>query len=458
MPRPAEVPPEPPAGPPPRTPRERIVLRLAEQVRRFPNFDLAGPDCSGLDERDAAFTHAVHDAAMRHWLTLEYLIASRLDRPVASVEPRLRAVLLAGAAQILYLDRVPAHAAIDESVEIAKRFIRHGAGGLANAVLRRIADLRTAERRERYEGRRDELPLADGAALRLAEDVFPDDGLLRWAAATGHAPWLARRWSRRIAGSIPREHFLHSLVHPPIILNAAHAARPLDAFGLRLSPHRRPGHFVLRGNHADIAAFLASRPDVWVQDPASAEAVNSLPDFAPRLIVDACAGQGTKSRQLAARFPDAQLVVSDADPTRLAILLALFADSRRVRVLPPRELLLETHGKADLVLLDVPCTNSGVLARRVEAKARADDRQLQRLTETQRQIVADSIPLLSERGTILYSTCSLEPEENNGVVQWAAKWHRFKVESERSTEPSGLPGGPPEEYHDGSYSALLRWK
>jgi 16S rRNA (cytosine967-C5)-methyltransferase len=115
------------------------------------------------------------------------------------------------------------------------------------------------------------------------------------------------------------------------------------------------------------------------------------------------------------------------------------------------------HGKADLILLDVPCTNTGVLARRIEAKYRCDDDQLNRLVGIQKQIIADSIALLRSRprGRILYSTCSLEPEENQAQVDWAARWHTFKVLAFESHAPAGIPGGHASAYSDGSFWALL---
>jgi 16S rRNA (cytosine967-C5)-methyltransferase len=174
--------------------------------------------------------------------------------------------------------------------------------------------------------------------------------------------------------------------------------------------------------------------------------------------MDLCAGQGTKTRQLAATFPKARIVASDTDDRRLRTLTDTFAGSEQVEVIAPSEVLLKYHGKADLILLDVPCTNTGVLSRRVEAKYRCDDAQLKRLTDLQKQIIADSIPLLRSRpsrGRILYSTCSLEPEENQAQADWAARWHTFRIAGFEAVDPTGTPGGPACDYTDGSFWALL---
>jgi 16S rRNA (cytosine967-C5)-methyltransferase len=189
----------------------------------------------------------------------------------------------------------------------------------------------------------------------------------------------------------------------------------------------------------------------------------------PEVVLDLCAGQGTKTRQLAATFPGARVVATDVDRARFATLERVFreygagdgagggAGGGRVEVLAPAEVMERYRGKADLVLLDVPCSNTGVLARRAEARYRCGPEQMKRLVDVQRQIVADAIPLLREsaRGRILYSTCSVEPEENNLQVAWAAKWHRFRVEKQELLLPAGRPGGPASGYHDGSFFTLM---
>jgi 16S rRNA (cytosine967-C5)-methyltransferase len=124
-----------------------------------------------------------------------------------------------------------------------------------------------------------------------------------------------------------------------------------------------------------------------------------------------------------------------------------------------KNLRLERAGWADLILLDVPCSNTGVLARRPEARYRFNEKSLASVAGVQRQIIADSIPLLtdtaSHRGSILYATCSLEAEENVAQPAWARKWHGYKGSAERSQEPAGLPGSDAAEYRDGAYSVLL---
>ncbi|MEO1535524.1 MAG: hypothetical protein AAFS11_08185, partial [Planctomycetota bacterium] len=219
------------------------------------------------------------------------------------------------------------------------------------------------------------------------------------------------------------------------------------------TPHRYEHHALWTGSHEDLSSMLASRADVWVQDPASAGSVDSVRDLTPRVIADLCAGQGTKTRQLAATFPDAEIVATDVDRTRFAVLRETFAGHDPVRVLPPREAMSDLVGRADLVLLDVPCSNTGVLGRRVEARYRCTKAALERLTDIQRQLIANTVPLLAPRGSILYATCSIETAENDDIAKWAGQWHRFRPDRTRRTMPAA-PSGPASSI-DGSFSTLL---
>jgi 16S rRNA (cytosine967-C5)-methyltransferase len=171
--------------------------------------------------------------------------------------------------------------------------------------------------------------------------------------------------------------------------------------------------------------------------------------------VDLCAGQGTKTRQLAAVFPTAGIIATDVDGARYRTLADFWRGNERVRVLPIDDAIRDASGRADLVLLDVPCSNTGVLARRVEAKYRCGRAQLDRLIAIQRQIIDRAVPLLSPSGRLLYSTCSIDADENHDQAEWAHQRHGLAIASTSSLLPRGLPGDDPTTYHDGSFSAVL---
>ena len=458
--------------PPTRDPaRDRAYRRISKQVRRYPHNLLITPlGDEGLSAVDASFAHALYDVVMRRWITLEHLASLGLKRDFETLDASVQAAILAGSAQMLLMETIPPRAALNESVTWAKRVTRTDrAGGFVNAALRRVSELigegdtpegeepsrRWPPRRERYEGKRDELPLANGRAVPLAFEVLPEDPLQRLAIATGHPLDLLRLWSKSMSLREVRALAMHGITRPPVILNTAHVQTPPPAESV--TPHTAPGHHVFTGSHAELVRLLERRSDLWVQDPASSLAVESVADLRPKLIVDACAGQGTKTRQLAAMFPDAHIVATDIDVKRRVALAEVFQshpDAKRVTVINHAD-LSQWASKADLALLDVPCSNTGVLARRVEARYRASESAVAELGGLQRQIVADAVKLLAPGGALLYSTCSLDPRENDDMVEWAVRWHGFESTRQSRRLPAGGPGEPDDRYSDGSFAALL---
>jgi len=445
-----------PGSPPAAAPdaRSAAIRAVAAQAARFPDLLPSEPETEGLDPRDAALAHAIYDAVIRRWQTLAALIQPHLNQPFDGLEPKMRAVLLCGAAQLAMLDRVPPHAAVDQSVDWAKRFIRPKAGGMVNAVLRRLHES-LGEITDSWIDERDLLLLPDGRGRRLIGTVLPNDPIDRLAVQASCAIGMLRRWVEMRGVEDAYDAAYYGLASPPIVLNTGYATEPVPG----AEPHAEKGHAVFTGSMADLRALLAGRSDVWVQDAASGRAVRRAAEtLKPKLIVDLCAGRGTKTRQLAAAFPEAQIVAADVDKARGDELAAAFANHPRVRVMAYKEVLPEVSTRADLILLDVPCSNSGVIARRPEAKYRFSRPQLKRLTDIQRQIIADAMAMLAPAGSILYSTCSLEPEEDSEPLAWARQWHGLRPAWTQLLWPRGGPDArrdPAASYHDGSFSALL---
>lgn len=430
----------------------QIALRaLADHARRYPDLVPHPLPADSLDSRDAALARAIHDSVIRRWLTLRAVLSPRLTIPFDEMEPKLKAVLLAGAAQLLLLDKIPPHAAVSESVEWAKRHVRAKAGGLVNAVLRRLNDAIVGRERHFVDGR-DQILLADGRAVDLAEPFLPEDPIERLAIQASLPPGVLRRWIDTRGVPDARQAAIQSLCLPPIILNTTFATDPVE----HTSPHRSPGSAVFTGTSSELSDLLDRRSDIWAQDPASSSTIRSVAGIAaPGLIVDLCAGRGTKTRQMAHTWPQARIIACDTDRARAKDLADVFRGDHRVQVLPPREVLTAIAGQADLVLLDVPCSNSGVFARRPEAKYRFSRDQTRRLGDIQRQLLADAVPMLSPRGMVLYATCSLEPEEDAAPLAWAAQWHGFHILQSDLMWPAGAPGAESAQYHDGSFFALL---
>ena len=459
--------------------------RISPQVTRFPRlaFDArdvrAAGDGHGLDARDAALADAIEQCTVRHWLALECIVRSQVPRPWLTVQAPLRAALLAGAAQLLLFERLPAHAVVDESVEWVKSRLHRGAGGMANAVLRAVAALRTGVQDApppadaarpaaiaRWCERRDAIPSDDGRVVMLGGEVLPADPLERLSVQSSHARALVSHWHRTLGAERTRALAAHGLCRPPIIVAGAAPAPAADPQGAPAAvPHSEAGFSVWTGSREALEAWLAAHPLARVQDPGSAAAVDALAAHCaagaptPRTILDACAGRGTKTVQLALAFPESTVIATDPDRPRMAALRARCARLGNVRVMEHDD-LGAIAGTVDLVLLDVPCTNTGTLARRLEARYRWSAEELSSLKRIQRDIAEHHAALLDRsarsRAAILWSTCSVDPAENQEQARWIAQSSRGAVELEATRLPSGAPGCDPATYGDGSYHALVR--
>lgn len=414
--------------------RDVALIAIERLVERGPT-QPAALAINALHERDARLAESIYRTAVVRWLTIERVLNSNLNQP--KIEPTLRAVLITGAAQLLFMDHVPAHAVVDVAVEQARAAVREGAAKLTNAVLRRVADA-VLERRETggWSPANNLIPWR-GGAIQLAKSslIKAKDPVKYLSLATSHDRRLVKAWVEAFGLDSATSILQHSLHEPVTWLNT-------------------PSGFE-RWQGSGLSAHLADHGDRWVQDPTSAKPVvaagEMLSGKPPGLIIDYCAGMGTKTRQLARTFPAAHIVATDTDTARLAELSRVFAGHDRVSV-TQAETIGAHAGTADLLLLDVPCSNTGVLARRPEAKYRYAPRRLDSLTQTQKQIINTALPLLSPGGVLIYSTCSVEHLENRAIVDWLCESHGMRVDRDETT----MPTGDGDAYHDGGYLALIR--
>ncbi|MDZ4829437.1 MAG: transcription antitermination factor NusB [Phycisphaerae bacterium] len=438
------------------TARSIVIERTAKRVTLFPDLPFDAVDTAGLDARDSAFACAIDAQLTRRWLTLIAVIESQVDRPWTQIEPSLQAALLVGAAQILLFDRIPDHASVDESVSWTKRVRGPRAGGFVNAVLRKVAGLKgeiVAPSGANFARPRDLLPLNDGRAWRLTQSIFSEDPTLRLAQVGSVGRDLLVHWIAAHGFRAAVELARHGLVDAPTLVTgvpSSLAASPM------LSQHDQPGWYVFIGDHAELLGLLARHPSIRVQDPASGDPVAATRQgkLAPKVVIDLCAGRGTKTVQLAQTFPAATIVASDPDDARRRDLMHAATRHANIQVITP-DRIVDHFRTADLVVLDVPCSNTAVLPRRPQASYRFSSRRLEQLVEKQREIAHGAMPLLKPGGHVLYSTCSLEPAENTRQIEAMRKRHRLIAVAERQRFPSGVPGDPPARYTDGGFWALL---
>jgi 16S rRNA (cytosine967-C5)-methyltransferase len=368
------------------------VLTDAERGHRLAQ-RLARPDVEALTARDRAFLHELVLGTLRHRGWLDHALAGAVDRALGGIDPTVLTILRLGANQILRL-RVPDRAAVSESVDLA-RAVAPRATGLVNAVLRRLA--------------------REGAPPEPDPRADP----IRWLTTVGSLPrWLAERWHARLGPETARARAAALLETPPVVFRVNPRARDaesrLAAEGIVAEPMIVPGARRLR--EGSLTA-LAAEGLVYVQDQGS-QMIAHLAAESGGPILDACAAPGGKATLLA-DLGAAPVVAADISPARLVTMAALVtrwgaanvhtvgADARRPPVGRPLQ----------AVLLDAPCSGLGTLGRHPDIRWRARATDLSGHARRQRELLEGVAPLVTAGGTLVYATCSLEPEENEEVVE-----------------------------------------
>ncbi len=389
-------------------------------------------------DRDRAFVMEALYGVIRRRRSLEWIVRPLLRRPPPTA---LRACLYVGLYQLLFMDTVAPHAAVNETVETAKAIGGPRAAGFVNRLLRRVAD---------------DLP---GWRARLAaaplgiRESMPDLLLRHWTRTYGAARTEALcRWHN----ARPRVTLQLRLDRAGSM--AAYLAR-LREQGLDAEPHPfHPASVLILPPGASVPALPGFAEGAFtVQDPATRVAVELLDPQPGERILDACAAPGGKALLIAERLAGSgDLVALEPHPDRLVELRAnaerLGAPMRVVRGDARRTVIDPAVDEApfDRILADVPCTNTGVLRRRPDARWRFTVPRLRAACRRQREILDALAPRLKPGGVLVYSTCSLEPEENEHIVQsWLARHPDFVLER-------SVTLFPPETETDGAYAAALR--
>jgi 16S rRNA (cytosine967-C5)-methyltransferase len=355
---------------------------LDEQLDdRHPN-----PSLRDLDERDRALARRIVATVLRRLGTLRRLIGDVLDRGLPKDGPGVESALLIGAAQLLFLD-VPRHAAVDLSVRLVQGDPRQARyAGLVNAVLRRIA-----------RSGREQL-----ASLEPLPLDTPD--------------WLFRRWMNAYGEDMARAIALAHRLEPPLDITVK--SDP-DRWAERLSGRRLPTDSVRLVAHGPIAGLPGyAEGEWWVQDAAAALPVRLFGDLRGRAVADLCAAPGGKTAQLAAR--GALVTAIDRSAPRMERLkenlsrtglhaATVVADAERWTPDP-------STATFDAVLIDAPCSSTGTIRRHPDIAWRKTPNDIAILSALQRRLLGHAVDLTRSAGTIVYCTCSLEPEEGEEIV------------------------------------------
>ncbi len=356
-----------------------------------------------LDECDHRLLRELALGSLRWLRRLDHVIALASHRRFEAIEPALRAPLRIAAYQLLFMDRVPAHAAVNEGVEHARRLTHRGGASFTNGVLRRIA---RAPRLEDW-------PVVD-----------EEDPCRRLAIEKSHPDFLVERWWQRLGGERTatlldannRAKFLQLLAFRDLGGRELLAETLIDE-GVEIEPTRLSpmGLTVRAGNPLHSEAFR--RGDFYIQDEASQASALVPPPRPGERVLDAAAAPGGKSFALVAVEPDVRVVMADVSPGRLfRVRSNLRRLGRQLPVLAADAGRPPTSSSFDRVILDLPCTGTGTLRKSPELKWRISEQEIGRLTRQSLRLLEGSAPLVAPEGLLIAITCSLEPEENEAVV------------------------------------------
>lgn len=372
-----------------------------------------------LSSSDRSLLQAILFGVLRNRRLLDHWIG---ELRKGALDPETRDVLRVGLCQTLLLE-IPDHAAVNETVECGKSSVR----GLVNAVLRR--------------------------SIASRDKLLEETGDLPPAVARSHPDWLFKRW--RLAFGRNEAIDLMDWNNRPA--EVFYRVNPLAG-----TPCELPGEPVEgvpefhRIDGPPPRSLLASGA-IYIQDPATRHSVDLLAPVPGERVLDACAAPGGKAFLIAAALGSGRgLVCTDSNEKRLPRLRGnlerLHAGDAEMDVHDWTRPAPHWHGAFDAVLLDVPCSNTGVIRRRVDVRWRLQAPDIDRIAVTQRKILEHAAPCVKPGGRIVYSTCSIEEEENISLVRsFVADHPEFEIDEVRDALPF-------RDGTDGAFAALLRRK
>lgn len=384
-------------GSPARTVAFNILLRV-EQRNAYASQLLHSSRLDQLSLADRRLVTELVMGVLRWQSRLDQTIATAASRSLEKLDVEVLVALRMAAYQLRFLTRVPARAAINESVELVKRARKRSAAPFANAVLRKLAEL----------GPEPPAGEKSGATVAQLADEF------------AHPAWLVERWVEQFGIANADAICRHNQRVPTtsIRLDTDVIESELESEGVKLVSGGllTTARIVTSGDVTQTRAYREG--GVFIQDEAS-QLVAELVGKGSRLL-DCCAAPGSKTAALASRNPAAEIIAAEIHPHR-AELLRQRVRATHVQVITADALHLPLHGGFDRVLLDVPCSGTGTLARNPEIKWRLKPDDLHELHTKQVTIVRAALQQLAVGGRAVYSTCSLEPEENQAVVEEALR-------------------------------------
>ncbi len=379
-------------------------------------------------ERAMATALALGTIKMR--LYLDHLLQPFCDYPLDELPVFIRSILRMAAYELVFF-RHPAPIVGNEYVKLAKRFGHEGTAALVNAVIRRFSE----------------------GWQQVPIPSLDEDPVAHISITTSHPRWMVARWVS-FWGVEETLALCRANNEPPplcIRVNLKYTERDLVAKALEFRCRKiEPSPWVPECLRLDTTADVTRLPGyiggLWTVQDEGAMVVPYLLNPQPgELIIDACAAPGGKTTHIAEMTKDqAEIIAIDPHPSRLrlveenAVRLKLFS----IKTVQGdwRELAPQWTNQAHKVLLDVPCSGTGTLRRKVDARWRKNEEQVRQLAELQLKLLEASAPVVRKDGVIVYATCSLEPEEDEAVVKTFLERHpEFVIDDPRPFLPAEIP-------------------
>lgn len=385
---------------------------------------------ASLQPADAALTTELVLGTLRHQSRLDWSLAGVIRGRFGELPPHIRAILRTSAYQLLFLSRIPAHAAVNEAVTLARRYGHSGTANLTNAVLRRLAN--------------------DGERA-LPDPVTDPPGHL--AVRHSHPLWLIQRWLTRwgveetgalcSANNTPAPWTARVNVLASPIEDTTHE---LEAAGVVVNRTVMPEGLEVRGGF-DERHRLVQGGRLTIQDVGAMLVTHALDPRPGETVIDACAAPGGKTTHIAERMHNRGHVIGcDVHEGKLQA-LSRRAEAMSATIVHTHHADARTIGdafkmRADRLLVDAPCTGLGVVRRRPEIKWRVTAEEIPVCARVQRSILEGSWASVKPGGILVYSVCTTEPEEGSAVIDsFLLAHHEFQPDPVVWPEALGLPVG-----------------
>jgi len=372
--------------------------------KSFANLSLKHKD-STLSGVDRALLLQLVYGTVAHQISLDYILNQYLKKPLCSMPVPMRNILRMGAYQLLYLDKIPARAAVDEAVKLAHKFGHRGTVGLVNAVLRKVSE---------------------------AEITWPDprqDIIEHLSVRYSHPAFLVKRYVDRY-GVTEAESLLNINNQPArlsVRVNTLQTTVPdlvahFASLGITASPGVYVPEILNLSSAPDFSGLAFAEGQFIVQGEASALCAHFLAPKPGDTVIDLCAAPGGKTTHIAEKMRDIGTIYAfDISPARLGLVTQ---NAKRLRLSSIKTVAAraqEAHttiAKADRVLLDAPCSGFGVIRHKPDIRLNRSEVDIVKLATLQRELLSKAAELVRYGGTLVYSVCTTEPEETTEIVEW----------------------------------------